>query len=68
MCIPSARVGAVRVAPMERSMPTLVALNLAHELTQQKTGGGERERELTRTLDDLTRRIDGVLDTVSASR
>ena len=29
MCIPSARAGAVRVAPTERSMPILVALNLA---------------------------------------
>lgn len=56
-----------RMAGIDR-IAVLAALNLAHELTQQKTGGGERERELTRTLDDLTRRIDGVLDTVSASR
>lgn len=52
-----------RMAGIDR-IAVLAALNLAHELLQQRQGGGERERELTRTLGDLTRRLDGLLDTV----
>jgi cell division protein ZapA len=53
-----------RMAGIDR-IAVLAALNLAHELLQQRHGGGERERELTRTLGDLTRRLDGLLDSVA---
>ena len=56
-----------RMAGIDR-IAVLAALNLAHELMQQRQGGGERERELTRTLGDLTRRLDGLLDSVAPSR
>jgi cell division protein ZapA len=46
----------------------LAALNLAHELLQQRQGGGDRERDLSRTLSDLTRRLDGLLESVGAPR
>lgn len=52
-----------RMAGIDR-IAVLAALNLAHELLQQRQGGGERERELTRTLGDLTRRLDGLLESV----
>lgn len=55
--------GSNRVAALDR-VAVLAALNLAHELMQQRQGGGERERELARTLGDLTRRLDGLLDGV----
>jgi cell division protein ZapA len=54
-----------RMAGIDR-IAVLAALNLAHELTQSKGTGGERERELSRTLADLTRRIDGLLEGVAA--
>lgn len=50
-----------RMAGIDR-IAVLAALNLAHELMQSKGAGGEKERELSRTLADLTRRIDGLLD------
>ena len=50
-----------RMAGIDR-IAVLAALNLAHELTQSKGAGSESERELSRTLADLTRRIDGLLD------
>jgi cell division protein ZapA len=56
-----------RMAGIDR-IAVLAALNLAHELIQQRQGGGERERELTRTLGDLTRRLDGLLDSVASAR
>jgi cell division protein ZapA len=56
-----------RMAGIDR-IAVLAALNLAHELLQQRSGGGDRERELTRTLGDLTRRLDGLLDSVAATR
>lgn len=56
-----------RMAGIDR-IAVLAALNLAHELLLQREGGGERERELSRTLGDLTRRLDGLLESVAASR
>jgi cell division protein ZapA len=53
-----------RMAGIDR-IAVLAALNLAHELLQQRNGGGERDREISRTLSDLTRRIDGLLETVA---
>ena len=52
-----------RMAGIDR-IAVLAALNLAHELIQQRQGGGEKERELARTLGDLTRRLDGLLENV----
>ena len=57
-----------RMAAVDR-VAVLAALNLAHELMHSKGTGGEKERELSRTLADLTRRIDGLLEsTAPASR
>ena len=56
-----------RMAGIDR-IAVLAALNLAHELIQQRQGGGNRERELSRALGDLTRRLDGLLDNVAPSR
>ena len=55
-----------RMAGIDR-IAVLAALNLAHELIQQRQGGGEKERELTRTLGDLTRRLDGLLENVGSN-
>lgn len=54
-----------RMAGIDR-IAVLAALNLAHELMQSRGGSGEKDRELSRTLADLTRRIDGLLDSVPA--
>ena len=56
-----------RMAGIDR-IAVLAALNLANELIQQRQGGGDREHELSRTLGDLTRRLDGLLDSVAATR
>ena len=56
-----------RMAGIDR-IAVLAALNLAHELIQQRQGGGNRERELSRALGDLTRRLDGLLENVAPSR
>ena len=52
-----------RMAGIDR-IAVLAALNLAHELVQSRGGSGEKDRELSRTLVDLTRRIDGLLDSI----
>jgi cell division protein ZapA len=59
--------GGNRMAGIDR-IAVLAALNLAHELLQQRQGGGDRERDLSRTLSDLTRRLDGLLESVGAPR
>lgn len=53
--------GANRMAAVDR-IAVLAALNLAHELQQLREDGSSHDRELTRTLDDLQRKLDGVLD------
>ena len=40
----------------------LAALNLAHELQQLRDQCSARDSELTRTLGELHRKLDGVLD------
>jgi cell division protein ZapA len=40
----------------------LAALNLAHELQQLRDAGSGDARELSRTLDDLRRKLDGALN------
>ncbi|MGI8560393.1 MAG: cell division protein ZapA [Luteimonas sp.] len=53
--------GANRMAAVDR-VAVLAALNLAHELQQLRDDSGRRDRELTRTLDDLQRKLDALLD------
>ncbi|MBD9367076.1 cell division protein ZapA [Xanthomonas sp. XNM01] len=52
--------GSNRMVALDR-LAVLAALNLAHELQQLRTERDAQERELTRTLDALHRRLDGVL-------
>lgn len=54
--------GSNRMAAVDR-VAVLAALNLAHELQQLRDQQAHAEREMARTLDDLNRRLDGVLDT-----
>ncbi|MGN6225131.1 cell division protein ZapA [Pseudoxanthomonas beigongshangi] len=53
--------GSNRMAAVDR-VAVLAALNLAHELQQLRDERGSRDRELSRALDDLHRRLDEVLD------
>lgn len=53
--------GANRMAAVDR-VAVLAALNLAHELQQLRDDSQRRDRELSRTLDDLQRKLDGLLD------
>jgi cell division protein ZapA len=59
--------GSNRMAGIDR-IAVLAALNLAHELLQQREGGGTRERDLARAMGELTRRIDGLLETPGVLR
>ena len=52
--------GANRMAAIDR-VAVLAALNLAHELQQLRDEIGARERELSRSLDELHRKLDSVL-------
>ncbi len=54
--------GSNRMAAVDR-VAVLAALNLAHELQQVRDAQAVYDRELTRTLDQLNRRLDGVVDT-----
>jgi cell division protein ZapA len=51
-----------RMAAVDR-VAVLAALNLAHELQQLRDDSSAREKELSRTLADLHRKLDGVLGT-----
>lgn len=53
--------GSNRMAAVDR-VAVLAALNLAHELQQLRGENEQRDRELTRTLGDLQRKLDGLLD------
>ncbi len=53
-----------RMAGIDR-IAVLAALNLAHELLQLKHGVSDRDREIERTLGELNRKLDGLLDSVS---
>ena len=53
--------GGNRVAALDR-VAVLAALNLAHELQQLRGEHDQRERELARTLGELNRRLDGLLE------
>ena len=52
--------GGNKMAAMDR-VAVLAALNLAHELQQLRDEIGARERELSRSLDELHRKLDRVL-------
>jgi cell division protein ZapA len=52
--------GANRMAAIDR-IAVLAALNLAHELQQLRDAGSGDARELSRTLDDLRRKLDSAL-------
>jgi cell division protein ZapA len=54
--------GANRMAAVDR-VAVLAALNLAHELQQLRDDTTKRERELSRTLGELQRKLDALLDT-----
>lgn len=54
--------GSNRMAAVDR-VAVLAALNLAHELQQLRDERHVRERELSRALEELHRKLDGVLDT-----
>ena len=53
--------GGNRMAALDR-VAVLAALNLAHELQQLRGENETRDRELTRTLGDLHRKLDGLFD------
>ena len=51
--------GSNRMAAVDR-IAVLAALNLAHELQQLREADASRDRELSRALDGLQRRLDDV--------
>ena len=53
--------GSNKMAAVDR-VAVLAALNLAHELQQLRDESGARDLELSRTLGELHRQLDGVLD------
>lgn len=53
--------GSNKMAAIDR-VAVLAALNLAHELQQLKDDTSRRDRDLTRTLDLLQRKLDQVED------
>lgn len=57
--------GGNRMASIDR-IAVLAALNLAAEFIKLKQEAGERDRELSRTLGELNRRLDGLLDVTAA--
>jgi len=57
--------GSNRMAGIDR-IAVLAALNLASELLDNRSSGGERDRELRRGLAELNRKLDGLLESESA--
>jgi cell division protein ZapA len=53
--------GANRMAAVDR-IAVLAALNLAHELQQLRDAGGQHDHELTYSLAELQRKLDGCLE------
>ena len=53
--------GANRMAAVDR-VAVLAALNLAHELQQLRDDSDRRDREVARTLDEMQRKLDALLD------
>lgn len=50
-----------RMAALDR-VAVLAALNLAHDLQQMRDESSSRDRELSRTLNDLHRRLDDLFE------
>jgi cell division protein ZapA len=50
-----------RMAALDR-VAVLAALNLAHDLQQLRSERDSRDRELSRTLGELHRKLDGLLE------
>ncbi|MGV8942014.1 MAG: cell division protein ZapA [Lysobacter sp.] len=57
--------GGNRMAALDR-VAVLAALNLAHELQQIRAENSGHDHELSRTLGDLNRKLDGLFDTPSS--
>ena len=57
--------GSNRMAGIDR-IAVLAALNLASELLDNRNQGGDRDRELSRGLAELNRKLDGLLEAESA--
>ena len=57
--------GSNRMAGVDR-IAVLAALNLAHELQQARTDNERRDRELSRTVGAMQRRLDDLFDTPPA--
>ena len=53
--------GSNRMAAVDR-VAVLAALNLAHELQQLREENEQRDREISRLLEDLQRKLDGLID------
>ncbi|MGH8080905.1 MAG: cell division protein ZapA [Lysobacter sp.] len=53
--------GSNRMAALDR-VAVLAALNFAHELQALRGDGDNRDRELSRTLDELHRKLDSLFD------
>jgi len=53
--------GGNRVAALDR-VAVLAALNLAHELQQLREDSERRDRSLAAAVDDLQRKVDGLLE------
>ena len=53
--------GGNRMAALDR-VAVLAALNFAHELQQLRGDGDNRDREISRTLDELHRKLDSLFD------
>ena len=53
--------GSNRMAAVDR-VAVLAALNLAHELQQVRVENEQRDREMARLLEDLQRKLDGLID------
>ena len=57
--------GSNKLAAVDR-IAVLAALNLAHELQQARTDNERRDRELSRTVGAMQRRLDDLFDTPPA--
>lgn len=53
--------GSNRMAAVDR-VAVLAALNLAHELQQLRVENAQRDAEMARLVDDLQRKLDGLID------
>ena len=57
--------GGNRMAALDR-VAVLAALNLAHELQAARTEGSRRDREMSRTVDAMQRRLDDLFEPPAA--